>query len=266
MPVRDSYAQGTPSWVDLATTDHAAAKEFYASLFGWDYDDQYTPEGSTYSMAMLDGHTVAGISQMNPEAAAQMPPVWSTYLAVDDLDAVVAEVPDSGGGVMVAPMDVMKAGRMAFITDPTGASVGLWQAGLHKGAQLVNEPGTLIWNECFTEHVESAAKFYDAILGTTHITADMGGREPYTTLNVDDQAVGGYMRRNPEQHPDVPNCWLVYFASPDIDDTVAKINAGGGSVLNGPFPTPIGPMLIAADPQGAVFQVFEPQMQAASDG
>lgn len=262
MPTRDSYAQGTPSWVDLATTDLAGAKEFYASVFGWDYDDSDTNMG--YNMALLDGKTVAGLAQMSDETAAQMPPMWSTYLAVDDLDAVVADVPDSGGGVMVPATDVMEHGRMAFITDPTGAAVGLWQAGNHTGAQLVNEPGTVCWNECFTEHVESAAKFYDAILGTTHTTADMGGEEPYTTLEVDGNAVGGFMRRDPERHAEVPNSWTVYFASGDIDDTAAKINEGGGRVLNGPFPTPVGPMLVASDPQGAVFQVIEMQSQDGS--
>ncbi len=259
MPTRDSYQQGTPSWVDLATTDLAAAKEFYSAVFGWDYADQESPDGVDYSMAMRDGKTVAGLAQMGPERAEQMPPMWNTYLAVDDIDAVVAQVPDSGGTVMVPVTDIGEHGRMAFITDPSGAAVGLWQAGGHAGAQLVNEPGTLCWNECFTEHVESAAKFYDALLGTTHVTADMGGPEPYTTLNVGDDVVGGFMRRDPERHAEVPNCWTVYFATGDIDDTVAKVSSGGGSVLNGPFPTPVGAMIVAADPQGAVFQAIELQ-------
>ncbi len=85
----------------------------------------------------------------------------------------------------------------------------------------------------------------------------MGGAAPYTTLNVGDAAVGGFMRRDPEQHPDVPNSWTVYFATDDIDATATQINENGGRVLNGPFPTPVGPMLIAADPQGAVFQAIE---------
>ena len=264
MPTRDSYAQGTPSWVDLSTTDQDAAKAFYASVFGWGYEDSPMPDREgTYTMASLQGHSVAGIAAMTAEQAQQMPPAWNTYLAVDDVDAVVATVPDSGGTVMMGPFDVGESGRMAWIMDPTGAIVGLWQARGHIGAQLVNEPGTLIWNECFTEHVESAAKFFDAILGTTHITADMGGNEPYTTLNVGEDVVGGFMRRDPAVHPQVPNSWTVYFSSAEINDTVAKINEGGGTVMNGPFPTPMGPMIVAADPQGAVFQVFQPQQQAA---
>ncbi len=262
MPTRESYEQGTPSWVDLATTDLAAAKEFYAAVFGWDYDDQETPDGVGYSMALIDGKTVAGLSQMGPETAEQMPPMWNTYLAVDDLDAVVGEVPASGGQVMVPAMDVMEHGRMAYIVDPSGAAVGLWQARAHTGAQLVNEPNTLCWNECFTEHVESAAKFYDAVLGTTHATADMGNGQMYTTLMVRERQVAGLMRRDPEQHPQIPNAWTVYFATSDIDGAVATINEAGGSVMNGPFPTPPGPMLVAADPQGAVFQVIELQQGA----
>jgi predicted enzyme related to lactoylglutathione lyase len=265
MPKRDLYVQGTPSWVDLATTDLAAAKAFYTTVFGWDYDDQPLPDGGNYTNATLEGHNVAGMSEMNPEMAAQMPPVWSTYLAVDDVDAVAAKVPDAGGTIMMPAMDVMDAGRMAMITDPTGAAVGLWQAGSHAGAQLVNEPGTLIWNECFTDDVSAAAEFYDTILGTSHVASDMGGPDPYTTLNVGEDAVGGYMHRNPEVHAQVPNSWTVYFASADINDTVARINSAGGAVLNGPFPTPIGPMIVAADPQGAVFQAFEAQAPQTAD-
>ena len=87
MPQKTDYEQGTPSWVDLQTTDQAAGKEFYASLLGWSYDDQPMPQGGTYSMALLKGETVAAIAPMPPGAPAGMPPMWNTYIAVDDVDA-----------------------------------------------------------------------------------------------------------------------------------------------------------------------------------
>ena len=86
MPERTSYTQGTPNWVDLPTSDQAAAKAFYAGLFGWTYDDQPMGEGQVYSMAMLGGHQVAAISTQPAEmAAAGAPPMWNTYLAVDSV-------------------------------------------------------------------------------------------------------------------------------------------------------------------------------------
>ena len=148
MPERTSYTQGTPNWVDLPTSDQAAAKAFYAGLFGWTYDDQPMGEGQVYSMAVLNGHQVAAISSQPAEmAAAGAPPMWNTYLAVDSVDEATAKVEAAGGKVAMAPFDVVDAGRMSFVMDPSGAPVALWQAGQHIGATLVNEPGTINWNE-----------------------------------------------------------------------------------------------------------------------
>src|SRR5208282_6903023 len=84
-------------------------------------------------------------------AAAGAPPMWNTYLAVDSVDDAVARVEAAGGKVAMAPFDVMDAGRMAFVLDPAGAAVALWQANHHIGATLVNEPGTVTWNELITD-------------------------------------------------------------------------------------------------------------------
>lgn len=124
MPKRSEYRQGTPNWVDLQTTDQSAAKKFYTSLFGWGYDDNPVPGGGgVYSMATLNGEAVAAIAPMPPGAPEGMPPIWNTYIAVDDVDAVVDKVVPGGGQVMMPAFDIGDAGRMSFITDPTGAAV-----------------------------------------------------------------------------------------------------------------------------------------------
>src|SRR4051812_8529893 len=134
MPKKTEYAQGTPDWVDLQTTDQAAAKTFYGSLFGWSYDDRPMGPDAVYSMATLNGETVAAIARMPPGVPEGMPPMWNTYLAVDDADAAGARVESAGGGVLMPPADIESSGRMAFVMDPTGAAVGLWQADQHIGA------------------------------------------------------------------------------------------------------------------------------------
>src|SRR5580693_7671048 len=142
MPVRSSYAQGTPNWVDLQTTDQDAAKAFYSTLFGWVYDEQPITEGTVYSTAMIGEHNVAAIAPQPPEmAAAGAPPMWNTYIAVDSVDDAVARAEKAGGQVAMPAFDVMGAGRMAFVLDPGGAAIGLWQANQHIGATLVNEAG-----------------------------------------------------------------------------------------------------------------------------
>jgi predicted enzyme related to lactoylglutathione lyase len=254
MPKRTSYAQGTPNWVDLQTTDTAAAKAFYGGLFGWTFDDQPMPQGGAYSMAMLQGEPVAAIAPQSPElAAAGAPPVWNTYLAADSVDDATAKVEAAGGQVAMAPFDVMDAGRMAFVLDPSGAAVVLWQARQHIGATLVNEPGTVTWNELVTSD-PSAAKFYEQVVGLTTSTMDMG-TGPYTLFEAGGQMVGGTTR---PQTPGTPNHWHVYFAVADADATAAKVAELGGSILVEPFDSPVGRIATARDPQGAVFSFIKP--------
>ncbi len=259
MPTRTSYAQGTPNWVDLQTSDQDAAKAFYSGLLGWTYDDQPTPQGPVYSMAMLGGHPVAAIAPQSPElAAAGAPPMWNTYLAVDSVDDAVTKVEAAGGKVAMAPFDVMDAGRMAFVLDPAGAGVALWQANQHIGAMLVNEPGTVIWIELITTD-PGVVSFYAAVLGLTTSTMDMGAGA-YTLFEVDGQMVGGTIA---PQMPGVPNHWHVYFAVADANATVAKVAELGGAVVAEPFDTPVGRMAVISDPQGAVFSIMQPAPQPA---
>lgn len=259
MPIHSSYSQGTPNWVDLQTTDQSAAKRFYAGLFGWTYDDQPMPEGQVYSMALLGGNTVAAIAPQARElAAADAPPMWNTYIAVDSVDDSVTKVRAAGGIVAMEPFDIPEAGRMAFIMDPAGAPVALWQAGGHIGATLVNEPGTLTWNELITDRPD-VVSFYERVLGVTTSTMDMPEGK-YTLFEVGGKQVAGSMA---PQTPNTPNHWHVYFAVEDVDATAAKAAGLGGTALAQPFDTAVGRMAVLADPQGAVFSIIRLTEQPA---
>ena len=96
MPERTQYAPGTPSWVDLQTSDQAGAKSFYTALFGWDYDDQPVDDdgNAVYSMAQKNGKDVAAIAGLPMPG---VPPHWNTYVTVADVDATAAQVPAAGG-------------------------------------------------------------------------------------------------------------------------------------------------------------------------
>jgi uncharacterized protein len=135
---RDGYPAGTPCWVDVSTRDLDATKAFYTGLFGWEPSTDPRPEAGGYTMFRLRGKEVAAAS---PVRQGEAPPVWSTYIATDEVDATAAKIREAGGSIVVEPFDVLDAGRMAFASDPTGGVFGVWQAGRHKGAQLVNDPG-----------------------------------------------------------------------------------------------------------------------------
>src|SRR5436190_586583 len=79
--------------------------------------------------------------------------------------------------------------------DPAGAAIGIWQPNQHKGAGLVNEPGTYSWSELVTTDVAGAKQFYGAVFGWR--AEDHGGDGPggYTEWKVGGQSVGGLMAK-----------------------------------------------------------------------
>ena len=156
------------------------------------------------------------------------------------------------------PFDVMDAGRMAFVLDPTGAPVALWQAGTTIGATLVNEPNTLTWNELTSNDLATALPFYEAVVGLTARETPMG-EDNYTMLFVGEDFVGG---ATAPQMDGVPNHWHVWFAVADADAAVATATAGGGSVILGPQDMPIGRIAVLTDPQGAGFSIIAMKPQA----
>ncbi len=251
MPERTSHPHGTPSWVDLSTTDPVAAKAFYGDLFGWTWDDQALPDSDdVYAMAQKGGRAVAAIAGQQPDmAAAGVPPMWNTYVTVDDLEAAVDRVAGAGGTVVAPPFDVMDAGRMAVAVDPGGAMFMLWSPKGSIGAELVGEPGTYSWSELVTPDLAGAAAFYAEVFGWS---AETFG--DYQMFRRDDGAdIAGSM--NPVTDG-VPTHWGVYFAVEDCDATVAAARAAGGAVFNGPLDVEPGRIATVADPQQAWFNII----------
>jgi uncharacterized protein len=254
MAERTSYEPGTPSWVDLSTSDVDASARFYGALFGWDVQSAGpVEETGGYGMFTLNGKQVAGVGPIMQEG---QPPAWSTYVATDDADAAAARAKEAGGMVAVEPMDVMDAGRMAFLAHPAGGFVGLWQAGRHTGAELVNEPGALTWNELHTRDVDGAKAFYAALFGWTADDQPMGDMT-YTVLNLGDNQIGGMMPMRPDVPDEVPAFWLTYFAVTDCDAAVAKAQEHGASVITPAMEIEgVGRFALLADPHGATFAVI----------
>lgn len=254
MPERTQYAPGTPSWIDLQTPDQDGAKKFYGAMFGWDYDDRPVGEGAVYAMATKNGKHVAAIGGEPP---AGVPPHWNTYVTVTDVDATAAQVPAAGGTVIAPPFDVMDAGRMAVIADPTGAMLCVWQVKDHVGAALVNEHGTLTWNELMSPDIPAATAFYEKIFGWKAAPVPDGS---YTELKLGDRSIGGAMKPPMEG---IPPLWGIYFAVDDTDKAVEIAKSNGGSLIQGPMDIEPGRFAVLADPAGAIFSVIK--MKQAGD-
>jgi predicted enzyme related to lactoylglutathione lyase len=251
MPTRTSYEPGTPSWVDLASSDLPASVAFYSSVFGWSANDQ-GPEAGNYNIMELNGTPVAGAGPIMMEG---QPPAWTTYISVVDADASVAKIKAAGGMVFVEPMDVMDVGRMAVFADPTGAAAAVWQPRSHIGAGLVNEPGALAWNELSTRDVAAAKTFYGEVFGWENETATMGDME-YTTWTLKGNQIGGMMTMPDMVPAEVPSYWLAYFATADCDATVATATGQGATLVAGPMDIPAGRFAVLSDAAGAMFGVI----------
>src|SRR5690349_15624443 len=254
MPERDGYAPGTPSWVDLTTPDLDGAKSFYSELFGWTAEDAGDPaETGGYAMFHDHGRRVAGVGPVMGEG---QPSYWSTYFATDDVDALTARVKDAGGNVLVEPMDVMDAGRMAIYAHPSAGMFGAWQAGNHTGAQLVNEPVSLTWNSLMTRDVGAATSFLESVFAGMRAEEQNFGGGPYTILMLGESGVGGVTPMPPGVPDEAPAFWNVSFAVADADATTARATELGGSVLSDPMDMAgVGRIAGLADPYGAAFTV-----------
>jgi predicted enzyme related to lactoylglutathione lyase len=228
-----AHRPGTFGWIDLSTSDVAAAKAFYSGLLGWEMTDVPTDMGVDYTMCTKDGRQVAGLGPQPPElAAAGVPSMWNAYVIVDSVDDAVSKATRAGGSVAMPAMDVMDQGRMAMITDPSGGTFGVWQAREHHGAELTKAPGSLIWTELQTRDLSAALAFYAATFGWVWRDTD-GYRIALLNEDADPakDGIAGAMTMPTEVPPMVPANWQIYLGVEDVEAAAAKAIELGGSIF-----------------------------------
>ena len=257
MPVVETHAPGRFCWADLGTTDPAGAKRFYTGLFGWSFEDRPMGDGSFYTMFLLNGKSVAALYPQDAQQQAMgIPPNWLSYIAVESAAQAAERTRGLGGTVLMDAFDVLDVGRMAMIQDPTGAVVALWEPRRHQGAEVIEEPNTLCWNELATTDTTRAGAFYSGLLGWQPERQQYGPID-YTIFKQGERMNGGMMEIAPDWGP-VPPHWLVYFAVDDCDATAAAAGRLGGSVQMPPSDIPgVGRFAMLKDPQGATFAIIK---------
>ncbi len=257
MSERAEYTPGTFCWPELVAADADKAKEFYNGLFSWEITDNPIGEDQVYSMAAIRGKAVGAMYQMYQEQAEQgVPTYWGSYVSVANVDETVEKAKSLGANIIVEPMDVFDAGRMAAILDPIGAVISFWQPFKHIGAEIVNENGALLWNELATNETDKAKEFYCDLLGWTAQDMSLGGIDYKLLMNGKTMA-GGIISMQ-EEWCDMPPVWFVYFAVDDCDGTVQKAESLGGKVVSPPKDLEgIGRIAMLTDSQGALFGITE---------
>lgn len=255
MPTRTSYPNGAPCWVDLMTSDPEGARAFYGDILGWTAEEP-NPAFGGYVSFLRHGERIAGC--MDNRTDEGRPEMWSVYLATDDVEATLAKAKDRGGEVIVPAMPVADLGTMAFLLDPGGAGIGLWQPGTHTGCAATGEPGTPSWFELHTRDYAASVAFYRDVFGRELDVMSDTVDFRYTAI-VDPDSDGsenlaGIMDATvlPEE---TPTQWSVYFGVEDTAAALARVVELGGQVVHDVEVTPYGDLAAALDPTGAMFKL-----------
>jgi hypothetical protein len=263
MPNIDRHAPGTFTWIELATSDQDAANKFYAELFGYQVNQQPIGGGQLYTIFQLDGRDAgACYTMMDDEKKLGIPPHWNLYVAVESADESAKKAGELGGKIIAQPFNVMDAGRMAVIQDPSGAIFQLWQANRSQGIGIAGVPGTLCWADLNTRDPDSAKQFYGALFGWTLTPGekDMSG---YLHIKNGEEFIGG-VPPAAMMGPNTPSHWMIYLFTEDVGATANRAKDLGANILMPPMKIQeVGEMAVIADPQGAVFALFAPTKATA---
>jgi predicted enzyme related to lactoylglutathione lyase len=258
----ESYAPGTPCWVDIQCADLGASQAFYADLLGWEYEPMTVEGIGSYPVGTIEGDRVAGLMPADEDGGPQM---WGTHISVADAEETAAKVTAAGGQVLAGPFEVPGLGRATACADPDGAVFEIWEPGGFAGAERVNGPGTLTWNELGTRDIEGAKAFYGAVFNWEPDEHELqradGGPGPaiYVEWKLDGKDVGGMMDISGMLPAEVPSHWLAYFGVADTDAAVEKVKEAGGEVRFGPVDIPAGRFAVVTEPNAdpGVFAVIQ---------
>jgi uncharacterized protein len=252
MPDAAIAVANKPAWIDLASSDPAGARAFYAKLFGWDVQVNPDPQYGGYALAKINGQDVAGIGgTQSPE----QPTAWSIYIGTDDIDELSRKVQAAGGTVVAPAFDVGDQGKMAVYQDPSGAYISGWQATQMGGFQT-DGPNTFGWAELNARGLDKALAFYREVFGWE--PKSMGDEsQPYTELHIDGKRVAGAMEMNPMVPAEVPSYWMAYFDVDDVDRAYRNAVDAGATEMLPPQDFSGGRFAILSDPQGATFGLLK---------
>ncbi len=254
MSIREQTPIGAPCWTDLWTSDVGGSRTFYCDLFGWEALEP-SPEFGGYFMFARDGVPVAGAMG----AMGDMPPndSWKIYLNTDDVSRILQMAEAAGAQITVPSMPIADLGSQGVFVDPTGATIGIWQADTFPGFTVLAEHGAPSWFELYTRDHASAVSFYHSVFDLEMTVIGDTAEFRYTTLNdhSGELELAGIMEAAGWLPEGVPAHWMTYWEVDDVDSSAALVATLGGSVLAEPTDTPYGRMATVTDPAGAQFKL-----------
>lgn len=262
-----SETHGKFIWCELMTPDTAAAGTFYSAVVGWSVKQMEMGDMPPYFLFETgpaeNCQGIGGMMTFPPELQGKLPPNWTGYVAVDDVDGTARDFVTHGGRVQREPEDIPGVGRFAVVADPHGAVICIMTPlpmDNSPPAVPMTTPGHVGWHELYAGNGDEAFAFYSKVFGwAKNHDMDMGAMGVYRIFAESEggEPVGGIMTK-PETVP-FP-CWAYYFNVEGIDAAIDRVTAGGGQVVNGPMEVPGGAWIVqATDPQGAFFALVAPK-------
>lgn len=252
MTTRESAPVGAPCWADLWTGDVEGSRRFYSQLFGWTALEPSSEFGGYWMFERDGAPTAGGMGSMGDVAADN---TWKPYFSTDDIDSTLKRAEAAGADVIGGAMPVADLGAQAVLTDPTGATFGLWQPGTFAGFRVVGEPAAPSWFELHTRDHATAVAFYRELFGYEIIPVADTDDFRYFTFRVPgtEEDLGGMMDSS-RWLPKGGEHWAIYWRVDDCEKAVDRVLALGGSARQGPDDTPYGILATVADPAGAEFK------------
>lgn len=253
----DKHPAGSFCWMELGTTDHAGAKKFYTSLFGWSVNEFPLGPGDMYTIFQLKGRDVAAAYTLRKDQRDQgASPHWMLYIGTASADPTATKAKEAGGKVLQPAFDVAENGRMAVLQDPTGGVFSVWQAKQTQGVGIANENNSFCWADLSTPDPERAAKFYSSLFGW-QITKAPNDPSGYLHIKNGEHFIGG-IPPTTDRDPKTPSHWLAYFMVADVEGTSKSASQLGAKILMQPRKLQgVGTWSVIGDPQGAVFALFK---------
>ena len=240
---------GKLTWFDLVTSDVAAAKQFYGTVFGWTFFDSLEKQRQ-YTTISNGNDRIGGIFHPLSPAKAGPTARWLTFISVPDAEAAARFAKSNGGQVLSGPTSVPARGTHVVIRDPEGALIGVLKSDSGDPIDDPAKPGEILWADLFVAKPASAAAFYGGLVGWKSDAT--GGAAKRLLMNA-----GGFSRAGITVLPaGAKPGWLPYVQVANVPATLKRVTRAGGKILTPPSPNILnGRLAIIADPQGGVIGI-----------